>query len=164
MYFLGGSPISGGLPSFHLLQSLLRWFRLVRTFASEEILHETVFAVCLDTRRLADRSDPVLFDHQEHFWRFDLVHSARFHDNLQWHHGLRVWVFLRKNSVDQAIAQENLGRIYWGWGINCYFWVGGMYMFFEVTLNYTKGLFVYRSLIGCVSIHTLSVQLSIARI
>lgn len=67
MYFLGRSPISGGLPSFHLLQSLLRWFRLVRTFASKEILHETVFTVCLDPRRLTDSSDPVLLDHQEHF-------------------------------------------------------------------------------------------------
>lgn len=61
--FSGGPPFLGGLSSFHLVQSLLRWFRLVRTFASEEILHETVFAVCLDPRRLADCSHSVLLDH-----------------------------------------------------------------------------------------------------
>ena len=58
------------LPSIHLILSLLHWIRVVCAVISQEILHEAVQLVCMDTCCIADCRHTKLFNHSEHFRRW----------------------------------------------------------------------------------------------
>lgn len=66
LILLGLSQRTGDLPSFHIILSILRRFRLVCFKFGKEILHETVLFVRLDTRCSTDRRDAVLPYNKEH--------------------------------------------------------------------------------------------------
>jgi hypothetical protein len=42
------------------------------------------------------------------------VSCARLNDYLLRHNELHVWLLLGPNSANQAIAEEDLGGLYWG--------------------------------------------------
>lgn len=121
------------LSSIHLILSLLHWICVVCSVISQEILHEAVQLVCMDTCCIADCRHTKLFDHSEHFrrWvflifialssinridyfaqRHDLVRCASYDDSLQWCHGVHVWLLLWQDAINKAKSKEDMGGLY----------------------------------------------------
>lgn len=57
------------LPSILIVHIVLHWFRLVCVVTSQEILHETIQFVRLDTCRTVDCCDTKLFNYSEYIRR-----------------------------------------------------------------------------------------------
>lgn len=117
----------GHLPSFYLILLILRRICPVRFESRQKVLHETILALRMDSRGITNRCESVLSDYQEYFRRTHLVHSTGLDDHLQWHYGIRFWIFLRKNTSNSSVAQEDMGRIYRWRVFNCHIWIPSKY-------------------------------------
>lgn len=114
---------TGYLSSVFLILPLLWGLCALCAESCEEILHEAILPVCLDTCCSTYCCDTILPHNKEHLRRINLVYSTCLDDYLQWHNGICVWVLLRKDTSDQAFAKENLGRIHWWRILYCNIWL-----------------------------------------
>lgn len=108
----GCDALADCLPSFHFVHHVHNWICVVCSVPEEEVLHETVFSICMDTCCFTHCCVTKLFHYLQYFPWNDLVHRSCFHDCHQWCYGIHVWLLPWQDSVDSTQPKEDLGRLY----------------------------------------------------